>query len=122
MLIYAYKIYHIPSAQWFLLGLPYEYDKISEIPTAIFSDCHMAHRMPTISGVFRMTPGSLSPFSWMCPQCIDCVVSKGLIHTSEILLFRACIDWPPLVYYNGINMVRQAFGIKDLDWIELPYE
>lgn len=143
MLIYAYKIYHIPSGTWFLSGLDTKYTAVQAMPERLFNKCvtpllsfmegasdgggHNDYNQAYCRGVLlagETQKECVVRFSAThCRDCNMCPVGRGWIHSSEVLVFRADIIWPENKDYHWHTLGQLvSSSLTESDWIELPYK
>lgn len=143
MLIYAYKIYHIPSGTWFLSGSDTAYTTIQKMPERLFNKCvthgllndlkaalgsarHNDYNQAYCRGALlagETKKECVVRFSAThCRDCTMCPVGRGWIHSSEVLVFRADIVWPENKDYHWHTLGQLvSSSLTESDWIELPY-
>ena len=129
-MLYLYKIYHIPSAYWFLTLSKTKYSTVQKVPNQMLTCLHGEFgNVARNANMVKLT--SVDSFGYVscchkrtCRQCILYGCTANL-PAQELLVYRSEYTCLNKVNTNGILTIcsqLQTGGSKCSDWIELPYE
>lgn len=129
--MYVYKIYHIPSAIWYIAMSVQKYTSVQKIPTKLFRRCGWGQWGSDGLEAIARIDNTRILLTCGAFYCHDCPANIKQIESSEVLVFRGChpcfnkapldpLDMWDSPFISVSNILKQY--TNDIEWIELPYK
>ena len=130
-MLYLYKIYHIPSAYWFLTLSKTKYSTVQKVPKQMLTCLHGEFgNVARNANMVKLDSAGSFDYNLFCSHihaCRQCILYSctARIPVHEVFVYRSEYTYLNKVNTNGILTICSQLATGDArcsDWIELPYE